>query len=217
MSVFPEPPRDEFDDEGRHVHPYVRDPHPDASVPGYTVTSGEEVSQEDRSRESRLAFHMIEGFLGHLTPLGLATLAQSIIHRLYSTPFADEIAAQTGRPRDELDPRGELLAFEELHGTRLKAIYEAIEAIVATCPNCGRYHGEDCEEALQPGAYVNAATGDTVSVRRVTDAKVHVVAQVDQGRREIARIYDRDWFEEHFVPAEDVQVLTLADPVAADG
>lgn len=201
MSLFPEPPRGEFDAEGRHVHPYVSDPEPDASAPGYTLGNGEEFSQEDRSRESRLAFHAVEGFLGHLTPLGMSFLVQALVHRLYTASWADE------PPPRELDPRGELVPFEELHEARLRAIYEAVEAIVVTCPRCGRHHGEGCDDALQPGGYVNATTGDTVSVRRVAEAKVYAVAQVDRAGREVTRVYQRDWFEEHFVPADDVQVL----------
>lgn len=206
MSVLPEPPRGEFDSEGRHVHPYVRDPEPDASAPGYTLSNGQEITQEDRSRESRLAFHTIEPLLGHLTPLGMAHLVQAIVHRLYSPSLADELD-QAGMTREELDPRGELLPFEELHAGRLRAIGEAVEAIVATCPRCGRHHGQDCASTLQPGGYVNAETGDAVAVRRVAETKVYAVAQVDQTGREVTRVYERDWFEAHFVAADDVQVL----------
>jgi hypothetical protein len=206
MSVWPEPPRGEFDADGRHVHPYVRDPRPDYSAPGYKTLHGEEVTQEDRSRESRVAFHTIEDFLGFLTPLGMAFLMQALVNRLYTPTIADELA-QAGRTVEELDPRDEILAFEELHEPRLRAISDAVDAIVETCPSCGRQHGEGCEETLQPGAYVNAATADSVSVWRVATAKVYAVGQVDHTGREIDRVYDREWFEEHFVPADDVQVL----------
>jgi hypothetical protein len=202
MSALPEPPRGEFDSEGRPVHPYVRDPRPDASAPGYTLRNGQEITQEDRSRESRLAFHMIEPLLGHLTPLGMAYLMQALVHRLEHRRLAAELQIQA-----EPDPRNELEPFEELHATRLRAIAHTLEAILSICAGCGRSHGEICENALQPGAYVNAATGDAVSVRRVAEAKVYVVAQVDAAGREVARVYERGWFERHIVAAGDVEVL----------
>jgi hypothetical protein len=202
MSAMPEPPRGEFDSEGRPVHPYVRDLRPDASAPGYALRNGQEITQEDRSRESRLAFHLIESLLGHLTPLGVAYLMQALVHRLAPQLLAAELQVQA-----DPDPRNELEPFEELHATRLRAIAETLEAILAICPGCGRSHGEICENALQPGAHVNAATGDAVSVRRVADAKVYVVAQADAAGSEVARVYERDWFERHFVAAGDVEVL----------
>ncbi len=202
---FPEPPRGEVDADGRHVHPYVRDPEPDSSAPGYVTARGEQVTSEDRSRESRLMFHLMEEMLGHLTPLGLAYLMQAITHRLYTPALGEQLAA-TGVTAEELDPRGELLAFEEMHQTTLRTIHEAVEIIVATCPNCGRSHQEGCI-TLQPGGYVHASSGDAVSVRRVADSKVYAVVQVDPNGREVTRVYERDWFEKNFVPAEDVQVL----------
>jgi hypothetical protein len=154
MSAIPEPPRGEFDSEGRHVHPYVRDPQPDTSAPGYTLRNGQEITQEDRSRESRLAFHTIEALLGHLTPLGMAYLMQTLVHRLEPQRLAAELQVQA-----DLDPRNELEPFEELHATRLRAIADALDAILALCPGCGRNHGEICEDALQPGAYVKPRAG----------------------------------------------------------
>ena len=205
MSAFPKPPQGEVDATGRRVHPYVRDPELDLSAPGYLTARGEEVTSEDRSRESRLTFHAIEPMLGHLTPLGMGYLMQALTHRLYTPALADQYEAMGVTP-EELDPREELLAFEELHHTSLSSIHEAIERILATCPNCGRVHQEDCD-ALAPGAYVHAGTGESVSVRRVADSKVYAIAQVDPTGREVQRVYERDWFEESFVPAEDVRVL----------
>jgi hypothetical protein len=206
VSRLPLPPQGKVDESGRPVHPYVRDPEPDASAPGYCTTRGDDISQEDRSRESRLAFHAIEGLLGHLTPLGYAHLIEAVIHRLYSPSLAGEIAA-AGLTAEELDPRNELLPFEELHRTRLSTIAELVNEIVFTCPNCGRRHDEACAETLQPGAYVHTSSGDAVSVRRVAESKVYAVAQVDATGREVSRVYDREWFEQHFVPAGDVEVL----------
>jgi len=154
LSALPKPPRGEFDSDGRPVHPYVRDPRPDARAPGYTVRNGQEITQEDRSRESRLAFHMIESLLGHLTPVGMAYLMQALVHRLEPRWLATELQVQA-----ELDPRNELEPFEELHATRLRAIADALDAILALCPGCGRNHGEICEDALQPGAYVKPRAG----------------------------------------------------------
>jgi hypothetical protein len=202
MSALPEPPRGEFDDECRHVHPYVRDSRPDASAPGDTLRNGQEITQEDRSRESRLAFHVIEPLLAHLTPLGMAYLMRALAHRLEHRRLATDLQIQA-----EPDPRDELEPFEELHATRLRAIAEALEAILAICPGCGPSHGERCENALQPGAYVNATSGDAVRARRVTETKVYAVAQVDPAGTEVARVYERDWFERHFVAAGDVEVL----------
>jgi hypothetical protein len=207
MSVLPDPPRDDVDANGRYVHPYVRDPEPDPSAPGYILSSGEKFTQEDRSRESRLAFHAIEELLGHLTPLGLTYLTQAIVHRLYTPTLADEYK-DIGVTPEELDPRGELLPFEELHSTRLRTIHAAVEEMIATCARCGRHDGVD---GLQPGAYVNTDTGDALNVRRVTDTNVYAVAQVDHGAREVSRVYQRDWFEQHFVPAASVHVLAV-DP-----
>lgn len=153
----PLPPQDEFDDTGRHVHPYVRDPEPDLSAPGFVNGRGQEVSQEFRSRESRLTSHAIEEMLGHLTPMGYACLIQACVHRLY-TPALEEAMTEQGLTPEGLDPRGELMPFEDLHRSRLKQMFELSEEIVATCPNCGRRH--DRKDGLQPGGYVNTQTGD---------------------------------------------------------
>lgn len=206
MSPFPLPPQDEWDGD-RHVHPYVRSPHPDTSAPGYRTTGLEDVTQEDRSRESRLAFHTIEPLLGHLTPLGMAHLIDALKDRLHPPAVAEAMAEQ-GISWEQIDPRGEILPFAEIHEHDLQAIHDAIERIVMTCPNCGRHHGKDCDEALQPGPYVNTATGDSVNAVRVTASKVYVKAQIDASGRQVDRTYDREWFEAHMVPADHVAVLT---------
>ncbi len=138
---------------------------------------------------------------------------QALIQRLHTPAIAEELA-KTGRRIDELDPRHEILAFEELHEPRLLAISDAVEQICATCPSCGRHHGDGCDEDLQPGAYVHAETGDSVRVKRVAAAKVYAFAQVDPRGREVDRVYDREWFEAHFVRADDVEVL--GSPASAD-
>lgn len=206
LSRFPEPPQTEFDADGRAVHPYVRAPGPDLSAPGFTNAHGEVMTQEDRSRESRLAFHAIEALLSYLSPLGLAYVMQACVHRLYSVVLSAELAA-AGLTAVDLDPRGELVAFEALHSDRLGHICELLEEIVSTCPQCGRLHGEGCEDALQPGAYVHAASGDSVRVIRVEQRRVFTVARVAVSDREIERVYDRPWFDENFVPADSVTVL----------
>lgn len=136
-SLFPLPPQDEVDADGRGVHPYVRGSGTDPSVYGYTLTNGEKVTEEDRSRESRIMFHVIEGMIGHLSPLALIYLVQAVGHRLYTPSLADEMEAE-GVTAEHLDPRGELLPFERVHAERLRLILEHADEILARCPRCGR-------------------------------------------------------------------------------
>jgi hypothetical protein len=147
VSAFdlPLPPADERDPDGRWVHPYVRQPSVDRSAHAYTTARDELVDEETRSRESRLAFHAIEGLLGHLTPTGYMTLMQSVMHRLYTPAIADEIA-KMGMTPDELDPRGELLPFEALFSERLRLILGHVEEILIRCPECGRRYASHEEK-----------------------------------------------------------------------
>lgn len=209
QTVFPEPPQGEFDDEGRHVHPYVREQHMDYSAYGYQP-EGEGAAyftQMDRSRESRIAYHMIESFLGHLTPAGLTHLMQACTHRLYSAALEPELTRETGMSLEELDPRHELVPFEELHAPRLATIHEALNEILGVCPRCGRDHSGKNKDVLQPGSYVRSGTGEVVQVVRVAATKVHSLAHHGEDVPAVDRIYERDWFEANFVPAGGVELL----------
>jgi hypothetical protein len=135
-SILPLPPQGEIDADGRHVHPYVRTPTPDPSARTYHLRNGKEMTAEDRSRESRHAFHAIEPLLGHLTPSALMFLVQSCIHRLYSPSLADVFEVQ-GVTREQLDPRGELVPFEDTFGEALAEINDLVEQILDRCPRCG--------------------------------------------------------------------------------
>lgn len=205
-SKLPLPPQGEFDDEGRRVHPYVRDPHPDASVFGYTAAGGD-WSREDRSRESRISYHALEGLIGHLSPLAMAYAVQGLVQRLL--PAMEEAAAEVGVEPPE-DPRGEIAPFFDLHQDDLRVIWEAVERITARCPRCGRWHGpadeHDDSEPDVDTPYVHTKSGDVVVLRRLEPRKVYVAVQVTP-ERTISRVYERDYFEANFVEADKVAVI----------
>jgi hypothetical protein len=213
-----QPPRGEFDDEGRHVAPYVRETGPDGSV--RNIEDG--LSAEERSDHSRLAYHTIEGLTGSLTPAGCMWLMYHLILRI----FPGAAMAEHGLSPEEvqetmrrIDPFEEFIDFQALHEGRLTVIYNALREMAAVCPGCGRVHGPEGhtegEEPFQPGPYVNKVSGESVQVFRVEPEHVYVKAQVSE-TRSIERVYDRPWAEENLVPAEAVEVLTPdIDPDAA--
>jgi len=216
MSDLPEPPRGERDDQGHPVHPYVRRVAVDPSAPGFVDARGEEVTAERRTRESQLAFHAIEPLTGVLTPFALAMLMYSCALRLYSPASAEDLKAM-GLTAEKLDVRGELLPFEALHEDDLKAIVDARERVIGTCPGCGarQCDGGHDDGRTAPGGYVDAKSGESVRVVRVEARRVHVVVQVTP-ERSIDRVYERDEFERRFVRGDDVEILTIdggeADP-----
>ena len=200
---LPPLPEGEEDEDGRRVHPYVRDDARDPSAPGYAADNGVEVTAEERSHESRLAFHAIEGLLPMLTPWGMAHLMASLSYRLYGfhrdAPFIEQTVGNA-------DPRNESMPFLDLHRERLAEIERLVEEVMHVCPQCGRNHGPDAHETLQPGPYVNASSGDAVMVQRVELEHVYARAEVSP-ERFVDRVYERPWFDENFVPAEGVEVL----------
>lgn len=204
------PPRGEFDDEGRHVAPYVREEGPDGSV--RNIKDG--LSAEERTDRSRLAYHAIEGLTGTLTPAGCMWLMYHLTLRI----FPGAAMAEHGLTPEEvqttmhaIDPLEEFVDFQALHQERLTAIYNALREMAAVCPGCGRVHGpeghHEGEELFQPGPYVNKVSGESLQVYRVEPDRVLVKVQVSE-QRSIERIYERAWAEENLVPADSVEVLT---------
>jgi hypothetical protein len=119
-----------------------------------------------------------------------------------------ESLARHGETFEDVDFRGEAIPFADLHASRLAKLAELVDEMLEVCPGCGRVHGEHADDAtVQPGAYVHAETGDSVRVSRVEERKVYAWAQVSASGRQVQRVYDRDYFEGHFVPADDVEVL----------
>lgn len=208
---FPQPPRDEFDEEGRHVNPYVREEGPDGSV--HDIEDGP--TAIERSDMSRAALHTIEGLTPFLTPQGTFWLLYGQLLKLFPDATLkgdDEAAAMMAEVADTLEFR-EFADFANLHRAELRTIYECLLRMSKVCPGCGRIHGpgeghgDDDAQPFQPGVYVNKLTGESVKVVRVEERRVIVEAEVAPGRW-IDRMYDKPWAEDNLVPADKVEVLT---------
>lgn len=216
---FPKPPRDEFDDEGRHVNPYVREEGPDGSV--HDIEGGP--TAIERSDMSRSALHTIEGLDPFLTPQGTFWLVYHLILKLFPDAILHERgeAADILREIEEYDEFQEFRDFANLHRQDLRTIYNCLVRMSKVCPGCGRVHapGEEHgegDEPFQPGVYVNSMTGESVKVIRVEEGRVIVEAEVSPGRW-INRVYEKPWAEANLVVADTVEVLTPEPDLESEG
>jgi hypothetical protein len=215
-----EPPRGERDDEGRHVNPYVREEGPDGSV--HDIEGGPTATE--RSDQSRLVLHTIEGLDEFLTPQGTFWLVYHLILKL----FPEAIFHERGTPSqvldevDAYDPLGEFREYGRLHHEDLATIYNCLVRMSRVCPGCGRVHapgeghGDDDTGPFQPGVYVNKVSGESVKVIRVEGAHVYVKAEVAP-ERWIDRVYEKPWAEDNLVPADKVEVLTPEPDLESEG
>lgn len=127
-----QPPRDEIDAEGRHVHPYVRNENADPSL---------RKDAEQRTLASQIAFHEVEGLLQYLSPFAQMLLMDALWMRL--TPARQAEGSADFGPQltpDQLDPFGEAQHVEQLHAETLEELGKLLEKLVNTCPDCGKVH-----------------------------------------------------------------------------
>lgn len=188
-------------DDDRPRHPYVAaHPAPDLSARQRTLLSEDIVTVEQRGWESRTIYHTIEGLLGPLTPAGLISLAVACLHRLNPSTLAkNPMAELDGITVEDLDPFGELRAFEEVAGHELRAALEHAERAASICPGCGRTH-EDV-------GWVHTATGEAVQVTAMTEHHVEFRVELPGGRWTEPERWPRVRFEQDYVRADTVRLL----------